>query len=286
MTGDTIVRPMNFTLPEHWGAAIAAWGKYLRSASKPPTTLYLREYQLRRFAADHPQLMLVDITLDVLTMWLASFEWKPETRRSYRAALRSFFDWAHITGRITTNPAGLLPRISLPDAQPRPAPEAYFVEALRSADSRVALMVELAGLGGLRRGEIAKVHTRDVESDPDGYVLLVQGKGGTVRRVPLLPGLAGELHAMPEGYIFPGQIEGHLSPHYVGKLISGVLPPGWAAHSLRHRFGSKFYETERDIRATQTVLGHKSVRTTQIYTKVPAGALWRGMQGVGLDMSA
>lgn len=277
---------MNFTLAAQWREGLDGWGTYLRSASKPPTTLYLREYQMRRFALDHPQLLLVEITLDVLTFWLGAFDWKPETRRSYRAALRSFFDWAYVTGRTQTNPAGLLPRISLPDAEARPAPEEFFVEALRKSSQRVCMMVELAGFGGLRRGEIAKVHTDDVEVDPDGYVLLVRGKGGTVRRVPLLPGLAVELRSQPHGFVFPGQIDGHLSPSYVGKLISGVLPDGWAAHSLRHRFGSKFYEVERDIRATQTVLGHKSVRTTQIYTKVPAGALWRGMQGVGLTLSA
>lgn len=288
MTYGATVRDMEFTLSPHWREALEGWDSYLRSANQPASTLYLRSYQMGRFAKAHPQIAVADIDLDVLTTWLGSFTWSAETRRSYRAGLRGFFGWAHATGRTATNPAWLLPKITPPDPQPHPTPERFFVDALRQAPERVVRMVELAGFGGLRRGEIARTHTDWIEPDPDGsgWVLMVMGKGGKRRKVPLLPGLAADLRGLPKGYIFPGAIDGHLSPGYVGKLISGVLPDGWAAHSLRHRFGSKFYETERDIRATQEVLGHKSVRTTQIYTKVPAGALWRGMGNVGLDMTA
>lgn len=253
---------------------------FLRSASKPPTTLYLREYQMRRFAADHAEINAWAVTLDMLATWLGAFDWAVETRRSYRAALRSFYHWAHITGRITIDPAALLPPIKPPIAQPRPAPETVFRESLMRAGDRVQLMLELAGFGGLRRAEIAVCHSRDLVPDLDGWSLCVHGKGRRERKVPLLDFLSVKLRKLPIGYVFPGEVGGHLSPAYVGKLMSAALPDGWTAHSLRHRFSAKFYENERDIRATQEVLGHASVVTTQRYTPVPAGTMRRAIQSV------
>ena len=66
---------------------------------------------------------------------------------------------------------------------------------------------------------------------------------------------------------------------YVGKLMSRALMAGWSAHSLRHRFAGLAYSVERDIRAVQELLGHASVRTTQIYTPVPSGALRTAVRG-------
>lgn len=264
----------------HWQDSLEAWLLFLRATSKPETTIGLREYQMRRFARDHRDTPPWAVTLDQMLAWLGSFTWAPETRRSYRASLRSFYHYGHVTGRISADPAALLPSITPPLTESRPAPEIYFREAMRQATPRVCLMVEMAGFAGLRRGEIAVARREDVEEDLDGWSILVHGKGRRERRVPLLPNLARELRAMPAGYLFPGQISGHLSPHYVGKLISSVLPDGWAAHSLRHRFSNKFFEGERNIRATQKVLGHASIATTQRYVRVSEDAIRRGIGGV------
>lgn len=252
----------------------------MRSASKPETTIALRSYHLRRFARDHRNLPPWAATLDDLTTWLGSFTWAPETRRSYRGSLCAFYHWGHITGRITADPTVLLPAVKPPDAESHPTPEEFFRAALKQATPRVRLMVELAGFVGMRRGEIAAAHRDDVQPDLEAWSILVHGKGRRERMVPLLPGLALELRAMPPGYLFPGQIDGHLSPHHVGKLISAMLPDGWAAHSLRHRFSNKFIEAERDIRALQKALGHASVATTERYTRVSNDAIRRGIGNV------
>lgn len=267
-------------LPTAWGALIDLWIGFLRSASKPETTIYLRSYQVRRFAIDHALVDPLGLTLDDLATWLGSFNWKVETRRSYRAALRSFYHWAHVTGRIPADPAALLPAITPPITQPRPLPEDYFRRALSTSPERVVLMVELGAFVGMRRAEISVGHSDDLSEDLEGWSILIHGKGRRERTVPLLPALAVRLRKLPAGYFFPGQIDGHLSPHYVGKLISDALPAGWAAHNLRHRFASKFFEAERDIRAVQEALGHASVVTTQRYTKVPQSAMRRGITSV------
>lgn len=263
---------MYLDTPQNWREPLRSWLTSLRAAGKPETTIYLRGYQLRRFAAE-TGLDPWTATLDDLTEWQAGHGWGPETLRSFRAALRGFYNWAHLTGRISVNPALLLPSVIPPAGQPRPASEDMLRAALATAHPRERLMVEMAARAGLRRGEIARSRREDVERDIDGWWLRVLGKGSKTRRVPLSPALAAEIRRMPDGWLFPGQINGHLSPPRVGELVSALLPETWTAHSLRHRFASKAYAGERDLRAVQELLGHAKVSTTQRYTLVPDGAL-------------
>jgi integrase len=136
-------------------------------------------------------------------------------------------------------------------------------------------MIYLALLAGLRRGEICKVHTADVEGDE----LRVVGKGGRTRMVPIHPRLAEALAPCPEGYFFPGKIEGHLAPYRVGKVLGMLLEPGWTAHSLRHTAASRWYAVERDLVAVQELLGHAKPETTRRYTAVPNGAMRAAVLG-------
>jgi site-specific recombinase XerD len=92
--------------------------------------------------------------------------------------------------------------------------------------------------------------------------------------VPLPDDLAEELLNY-DGYIFSGQIDGHLSAAYVSKLMSRELD-GATGHQLRHRYATRAYQLGgNDIRAVQELLGHASVATTQIYTAVQPESLRR-----------
>lgn len=247
----------------------------MRSAQKPDSTIGLRLYQLRRLAESFLDRDPWSLTLDELAAWIGSNTWAKETARGYRAAIRQFYNWAHVTGRIAVNPAALLPPITPNQGKPHPAPEDIYRAAIAGEpDDRVRLMLELAGGVGMRRAEIAVATANDAHLDADGWAMLVHGKGGKERVVPLSDSLAARIRRWPHrGYLFPGQIDGHLSPRYVGKLMSRAIDGEWTAHSLRHRFAGRAYAAERDIRAVQELLGHASVRTTQIYTPVPTGAL-------------
>ena len=67
----------------------------------------------------------------------------------------------------------------------------------------------------------------------------------------------------------PGQIDGHLSPAYVGKRVSRVLGVGWSTHTLRHRFATRCYAGSRDLLSVQKLLGHSKPETTEGYVLVP-----------------
>lgn len=269
-----------------WERQIADWETYLRAANRPATTRSLRTYHLRRLASDHRGHDPLELTFADLITWLADHDWAAETRRSYRASLRQFYGWAHATGRIATNPAFALPAITPRRALPRPAPDDVVLAALQRAGVRERLMLLLLSQTGIRRGELAQLHTSDLERDLLGWSLRVNGKGGRQRMVPLDEDLARILRLLPPGWLFPGRIDGHLSPRRVGELVSEVLGPGWTAHTLRHRFATLAYSVERDLRAVQELLGHAKPETTAVYTLVPVEARRRAALAVARSLVA
>lgn len=198
--------------------------------------------------------------------YLANPAWSPATRRSVHASLKSFMrsvDEVQGAGVLEDIPAPRVPR-----GVPRPLGDDVIRGALAKADERTSLMVELMAYGGLRRGEVARVRGEDVS----GQWLRVTGKGGHARMVPLPPHLAARVKRRGVGYIFPGQIDGHLSARRVGELIRYCLPDGMTPHQLRHRYASTVYRSSGDIRAVQELLGHARLDTTMVYTAVDSSA--------------
>jgi integrase len=220
------------------------------------------------------------VTAETLVAWFGrQHHWAIETRRSYRAAARGFFAWAYKTGRVPVYLCDELPKVRQPKASPRPAPDTAWVAALGGCHARVALMIRLAGEAGLRRAEVAQVHARDLIEGIDGASLLVHGKGGKKRVVPISDTLAALLRlgaaghtpqyaAYGKGWLFPNGSGGHMAADGVGRLVAGALPAGWTMHTLRHRFATRAYRGSRNLRAVQMLLGHESISTTERYTAV------------------
>ena len=213
------------------------------------------------------------VTGDDLLAWAGSQTWARETRRSMRASVRGFYGWAFATGLVSADPSLALPVVAPSAPRPRPAPEVIYRQALAVAPARTRLVLRLAAEVGLRRAEIAQVNTGDLFEDLLGWSLLVHGKGSRDRVVPLPAVLALELRARGPGWVFPGSDRGHLSPRWVGKLASTVLPQAWTLHTLRHRFATQAYGLERDLLVVQTLLGHSSPVTTRRYVQVDGDRL-------------
>jgi integrase len=185
-----------------------------------------------------------------------------------------------LPGLTDHDPSAALPPVRPAEPSPRPAPEVVYRAALAAADGRLRLMLRLAAELGMRRGEVARARADDLERDLFGWTLRVHGKGGKVRTVPLEPGLAAAVRERGPGFLFPGNDHGHLSPHYVGRLVSRAMPDGWSMHKLRHRFGTLAFSVDRDLITVQQLMGHASVETTRRYVKVPADSLRRTVAAV------
>lgn len=258
-------------LPDDWLTAIEQFITWQRAGQATPATLKQRRYQLTRFAQAHAELGPHGVTLDDLTEWLDPQRsgWAPESRKSQRAALRTFFNWLHITEQRADNPARMLRPIRVPAPRWRGVPEHAVAELAAHDDARLSRLGRMAATLGMRAGELAVSHRSDLYRDFVGWSLYIHGKGGKTRTVPVPDELGDELqHAT--GYFFPGRtIDGHLSPGHVTKLLSKALGNAGTAHGLRHRAAGQFYiGTGHDLRTVQELLGHASIRTTQRY--VPA----------------
>lgn len=265
--------------PDDWLALIVAWLDWLRAGQTAKGTMRLRGYQLRRFAAEHAEHSPMFITLDHLADWLARDEWSPETRKSQRAALRGFFSWMQITERRADDPSRLLRRVRVPSTPWRGIDEASVSRITRSSNERIALLSRMASTLGMRAAELAVSHSADVFTDFVGWSITVHGKGGKVRVVPLPDELALELIGRGAGYFFPGRAgDGHLSPGHITRLLSQALGSAGTGHGLRHRAAGHFYTgTDYDVRAVQELLGHASMRTTQIYLPARTDQMRRGV---------
>lgn len=183
--------------------------------------------------------------------------------------MRRFWQWLAAAG-VCDDIAACLPAVRASTPSPRPCPDLAYRAALRKAKPRERLMMRLAAELGLRRGEVAAIHARDVIDDLGGRSLVVHGKGGKRRVIPLPAGIAVEVDAMAGGgYLFPGDFDGHLSPRWVGKLVTQLLPPGLTMHTLRHRFASRAWANGVEVWVLQDLLGHASADTTRRYVAIP-----------------
>jgi integrase/recombinase XerC len=256
-----------------WEDTIDGYLAYTVASGSGRETIRLRRHYLGVLARHCCPTGPWQATVDQLTAVLATPGWAPETRKSARSSLRSFYRWGVDTGKTTTDPARALPQVRVPLGAPRPTPRDVVTQALARADERGRLMLLLALLAGLRRAEIAAVHSTHMIHESGEWSLRVVGKGQRVRVVPLHPLLAETLLEYRCGFLFPGKDHGHLSADRVGRIIADLLGPGWTAHTLRHRFSTECYSHTHDLFATQQLLGHSRPETTQRYTQVPDDSL-------------
>ena len=165
-------------------------------------------------------------------------------------------------------------------------------ETGRKADRvRNTCLMELLYATGMRVSELVTLPVSAARGDP--RMLLVKGKGGKERMVPLSPPArqamvrwlevrdkAAEVERIEKGtpppvYLFPSRSKaGHLTRHRFYMLIkeiaveAGVAPEKVTPHTLRHAFATHLLARGADLRAIQTLLGHADVATTEIYTHV------------------
>lgn len=279
--GSPVVTFLDDPVRAAWDRLLIAYSVASTAGGRMTSTTAMRFNTMTTFARRcgvAPQ----DVNEELLVRYLSNPSWSAEHRRSIRSSFRVVFGYAYKAGLIASNPSTELVSVRVPSSSPRPTPEAALSASLAGVNHRTRLMILLGALAGLRRAEIASLSIDAITEDG----LRIVGKGGRVRMVPIHPALGPEILAylartgIREGYLFPGQTAGHLSPLYVGKMLAGALPDQWTAHSLRHRFSSRAYAGCFDIRALQELLGHSSPATTARYVAVPNTALVNAVAAV------
>ncbi len=222
------------------------------------------------------------------------------TRARRLSAVKQLYRFAFEEGWRTDNPAMRISGPGKAKRLPKTLSEAdvsALLEAAREhgrneADRlRNTCLMELLYATGMRVSELVELPVAAARGDPG--MLLVRGKGGKERMVPLsVPArqaLAAWLVARDAAeearrriaggpgsrWLFPSRGKsGHLTRHRFHGLIkeiavaAGIGPDNVTPHRLRHAFATHLLAHGADLRAIQVLLGHAEVSTTEIYTHV------------------
>ena len=228
----------------------------------------------------------------------------PRTLARRLSAMRQFFRFLVSDGMRVDDPTSGLdtPRLGRP--LPKILGEAEVERLIEAAASwpgdegvRLRCVLELLYATGLRVSELIGLPLAGARRDP--RFLLVRGKGGRERVVPLSPPARQALTAFLEcrtrflprkeppnpkmaRWLFPSRgADGHLTRQRCGQLLkqlalaAGLDPTRLSPHVLRHAFASHLLDHGADLRSVQQMLGHADIATTQIYTHVQSERLRR-----------
>jgi site-specific recombinase XerD len=139
------------------------------------------------------------------------------------------------------------------------------------------LMISLAYGAGLRVSECVSVRVRDIDFQRN--IIHIRQSKGNRDRITVLPKTLSALLPLfcqnrhPQDFVFPSKRGGKLTTRTAQKIFqyalqrTGINKPA-TFHSLRHSFATHLLENGVDVRHVQTLLGHRNIRTTQLYTQV------------------
>lgn len=221
------------------------------------------------------------------------------TRARRLSAIRQLYRFAFEEGWRADNPALRISGPKRAKLLPKTLSEAE-VEGLLSAARdrgrphdrlRNTCLMELLYATGMRVSELVSLPVAAARGNPQ--MLLVRGKGGKERMVPLSPPAREALvewlvrwdeteeaarvanGATPSKFLFPSRSKaGYLTRHRFYLMIkefavdAGMSPEKVTPHTLRHAFATHLLAHGADLRTIQTLLGHADVGTTEIYTHV------------------
>jgi integrase/recombinase XerD len=204
------------------------------------------------------------------------------------SALRQFFGFLVRSGQRPDDPTERLDSPRAGTALPRFLSEAE-VDALLAAGAAhgplLGAALETLYATGLRVSELLALPRAALAGD--ARLLLIRGKGGRERIVPLSraarEATARLVATLPPGkFLFPGKggkrpmtRQGLALLIKRAALAAGIDPARVSPHVLRHSFASHMLARGADLRSLQTLLGHADIATTQIYTHVLAERLRR-----------
>lgn len=220
----------------------------------------------------------------------------PRTVKRKIASVRAFYHELEVTGRREDNPFRTLHmRIHAPRQLPRVIPQRQVQDLLQRAYDaygpgdrlvlRDIVVLELLFSTGVRVSELCALTPETFFLDEEGLRLLINGKGRKERVIQIT---TPELLQLLETYCgrFAREIQAQnsilindwgkpLSTQSVRRIIRRYLTPADAGprvtpHMFRHTFATSLLEAGVDIRYIQSLLGHSSISTTEIYTHVAA----------------
>jgi integrase/recombinase XerC len=209
--------------------------------------------------------------------------YKPATVNRKLSSLSMFCRWARREGLMQGDPTDEVSGVEEVKGAPRALAHRQLLRLLRTVHrgqkARDIAIVEVLANTGLRVGELAALTLDDVElSEQRGWVTVHSGKGEKYRRVPLnadaRKALAEYLEIRADGengQLFLGQRGGGLTSSGIWRVVKRYGKRAGldiSPHDLRHTYGTRLVREEGvDLVTVATLMGHKSLDSTAIYTQ-------------------
>lgn len=265
-----------------------------------PQTLRSYRQALEGFQSFRPSVEWTATTADHFRAYLFDLIKKGRSRATIRlqfAALRSFYNHLSERNIVTSN---VLKLVSLPKLEKKlpqflTIPQVNTLMEIPKAREkskqstpwmaeRDAAILELFYSSGLRLSELAALDVKDI--DPIGETVRVMGKGSRERIVPVgtmaLEAISRYRSgaSVQSGPLFLNKSRKRLGNRSIWLLLKNYvreagLPATLSPHKLRHSFATHLLDNGADLRSVQSLLGHASLATTQIYTHVTTERLKR-----------
>lgn len=243
---------------------------HLKASGQSDRTIESRQSVLRRLSDILP-FGLVYAATEQIEAWLAELRDAGRSRWTiavYSYHVRSFFQWACKAGFLDGDPTADIARAKYPRCIPKPVDEDELARALAMAEPFRTAAV-LAAFAGLRASEIAACRREHITPE---RLTVPTGKGGDPGSVPTHPYLWDVVQFRPAGFLITDRLGREVSGHWLTVHIRGHFDaaglPGVHLHRLRHRYGTQIQELFGDIRVTQECMRHRSIASTEGYTKV------------------
>jgi len=243
-------------------------------------TLDQYERDLARLCLHHPRLELEELAVDEYRLVIASFP--PRSRKRATAVFRDFSRWLYQEGRADHDVMG---RVRYPRAKRQSAidifSEAECVRLLQQPDRDRAL-IRLLLEAGLRKGEARRLQLRDVDVE-QSRLLILEGKGGKDRVIPIAPDLVEELLGLairdgigPDDHLWYATRMNQASTtlHRERPIGEATFARWWRTccerarvsyrnpHVCRHTFATRWLRDGGRMDTLAKALGHSSIRTT------------------------
>lgn len=277
------------------GQIIIKYRQYLRlekSLSDNTVMAYTNDLDKLLYYLEEEKINILDVSLEDLEHFSAGLRdigISPRSQARILSGIRTFFYFLLIEDYIRQDPSELLesPQIGkhLPDILSVEEIDNLISAIDRSTreGQRNCAILETLYSCGLRVSELCNLKISDLYLN-DGFIK-VEGKGSKQRLVPISPRAIEEIKnyfiTRNEGLIKPGY-EDFLFISKFGKNISRImvfhiikeladkigLKKSISPHTFRHSFATHLLEGGANLRAIQSMLGHESIGTTEIYTHI------------------
>lgn len=277
-----------------WPEAVAEYTAHLhleRHLAQNSVEAYLQDVgHLRRYAEEQG-LQPTQLSLNNIQDFLAEMNQVDiaiATQKRVLQGIRSFFRFLMVEEQLAQNPAEFID----PPRQQRHLPDVLTDQEISDIQAtfdlslpdqaRNAVIIEVLYGCGLRVSELVNLKLANIYDQEEA--LLITGKGDKQRWVPINPKalqmvenyiltIRSQITPQPgeEKYLFLSRRGRHLTRAFIFKFLKEAVQRAGiqktiSPHSLRHSFATELVQNGADLRAVQEMLGHASIRTTEIYT--------------------